>query len=86
MSNARNNFSVMFGRFPLNGKRGSSLKKKKLKYYCPISFRPVSYKIFLRLLYNSMLKFFTESDLMSHNLSEFTPSDTCTNQPLLIVH
>ena len=39
--------------------------KKKVKNYCPISLLPVSRKIFEKLLCDSMIKFFTESSLIS---------------------
>ena len=39
--------------------------KKELKNYRPISLLPVSSKIFERLLYDSMFKFFTENNLIS---------------------
>ena len=39
--------------------------KEELKNYRPISLLPVSSKIFERLLYDSMFKFFTENNLIS---------------------
>ena len=60
--------------------------KQELKNYSPISFLPVSSKIFERLLYGSMFKFFTENNLISLNQSDFKPGDSCVNQLLLIKH
>ena len=60
--------------------------KKKVKNYCPISLLPVSSKIFERLLYGSMFKFFTENSLISQNQSGFKSGDSCTNQLLSIMH
>ena len=57
-----------------------------LKNYRPISLLPVSGKIFERLLYDSMFKFFTENNLILQNRSGFKPGDSCTNQLLSITH
>ena len=60
--------------------------KQELKNYRPISLLPVSGKIFERLLHDSMFKFFTENNLISHDQSGFKPGDSCTNQLLSIMH
>ena len=60
--------------------------KQELKNYRPISLLPVSSKIFERLLYGSMFKFFTENNLISLNQSGFKPADSCVNQLLSITH
>ena len=60
--------------------------KQDLKDYRPISLLPVSDKIFERLLYDSVFKFFTENNLISQNQSGFKPGDFCTNQLLSITH
>ena len=57
-----------------------------LKNYRPISLLPGSGKIFERLLYDSMFKFFTENIWISQNQSGFKPGDSGTNQLLLITH
>ena len=67
----------------------SSKKKKnkqELKNYRPISLLPVSSKIFERLLYDSMFKFFTENNLISPNQSGFKPGGSCVNKILSITH
>ena len=80
------------GSSPQNGKRpmwflfSKKKNKKKEKNYYPISLLPVSSKIFERLLYGSMFKFFTENSLISQNQSGFKPGDSCTNQLLSIMH
>ena len=72
--------------------RGSCLQKKKknnkqeLKNYRPISLLPVSSKIFERLLYDGMFKFFTEKNLISLNQSGFKLGDSFVNQLLSITH
>ena len=76
------------GKFPSEWKKPmwllSSKKnnKQELKNYRPISLLPVSSKIFDRLLYDSMSKFFTENNLISLNQSGFKPGDSCVNQLL----
>ena len=60
--------------------------KQELKNYRPISSLPVSRKIFERLLYDSVFKFFTENNLISLNQSGFKPGDSCVNQLLSITH
>ena len=79
---------------PQNGKKPTwflpSKKKKnnkqELKNYRPISLLPVSSKIFERLLYDSMFKFFTEKNLISLNQSGFKLGDSFVNQLLSITH
>ena len=61
-------------------------KKQELKNYIPISFRPASGKIFERLLYNSMFRFFTTKRLIFHNQSGFKPGEKGTKQLLSITH
>ena len=60
--------------------------KQELKNYRSISLLPVSSKIFERLLYDSMFKFFTENSLISQNQSVLKLGDSCTNQLLSIMH
>ena len=79
------------GSSPQDGKSqcGSCLlknNKQEVKNYGPIYLLPVSSKIFERLLYDSMLTFFTENSLISQNQSGFKPGDSCTNQLLSITH
>ena len=79
------------GSSPQDGKSqcGSCLQKsnkQEVKNYRPIYLLPVSSKIFERLLYDSMLTFFTENSLISQNQSGFKPGDSCTNQLLSITH
>ena len=69
--------------------RGSCLQKntkQELKNYRPISLLLVSSKIFERLLYDSMFKFFTENSLISQNQSTFKPRHSYINQLLSITH
>ena len=43
-------------------------------------------KIFERLIFNKMFKFFIDNDLMSPNRSGFKPGGPCTNKILSITH
>ena len=61
-------------------------KQQQVKNYRPISWLPVSSKIFEGLLYDSMFKFFTENSLISQNQSGFKTGNSCTNQLLSVMH
>ena len=60
--------------------------KQTLKNYRPNSLLPVCGKIFEKLIFNKMLKFFLENDLILPNQSGFKPGDSCINQLLSITH
>ena len=60
--------------------------KQMLKNYRPISLLPTAGKVFERLLYDRMLEFFIENNLISKNQSGFRPVDSCINQFLSITH
>ena len=60
--------------------------KQLVKNYRPISLISTTGKIFERLLYNQMFKFFIKNDLISQNQSGFKPDDSCINQLLAIAH
>ena len=60
--------------------------KQILKNYPPISLLRVCGKIFEKLIFNEMFKFFIENDLISPNQSDFKPGDSCINQLLSITH
>ena len=80
------------GKFPSEWKKANVVpvfktsNKQELKNYRPISLLPVSSKIFERLLYDSMFKFFTENNLILLNQSGFKPGDSCVSQLLSITH
>ena len=60
--------------------------KQCLSNYCPVSLLPICVKIFERLIFNEMFKFFIENELISPDQSGFKPGDSCTNQLLAITH
>ena len=80
------------GKFPYELKKANMMSafqesnKRELKNYWLISLLPVSGKIFERLLYNSMFKFFTENSLIFYNQLGFKPGYLRTNQLLSITH
>ena len=82
----------MTGTFPNDWKKGIVVPvfkkgdKQILKNYRPISLLPVCGKIFEKLIFNKMFKFFIEKDLISPNQSGFKPGDSCINQILSITH
>ena len=80
------------GKFPLEWKKANIVPihkkgdKQPVKNYRPVSLLPICGKIFERLLYNEMLDFFLENDLISPKQSGFRPGDSCINQLLSINH
>ena len=77
--------------FHLNGKKRTwfqFIKKddKRLKNYRHISLVPICGKIFEKLIFNDMFKFFIENDLISPNQLGFKPGDSCINQLLAFTH
>ena len=61
-------------------------EKQNLKNYRPISLLTAAVKIFERILYNNMHRFFTENNLLSVTQSGFKPSDSCISQLLSITN
>ena len=80
------------GKFPSEWKKTSVVpvltknNKQELKNRRPISLLPLSCKIFERLLYYSMFKFFINNNLVLQNQSGFKPDKSCTNQFLSITY
>ena len=60
--------------------------KQTLKNYRPVSLLPICGKIFKRLIFNEMFKFFFDNKLITTNQFGFKPSDSCINQLLSITH
>ena len=54
--------------------------------YRPISLLPICSKIFERLIFNELFRFFIENNLISQHQSGFKPGDSCINQLLSITH
>ena len=60
--------------------------KQLVKNYPRISVLPMCYKIFERILYNSLFNFLNQNDIISPAQSGFKPGDSCINQMLSITH
>ena len=60
--------------------------KQTLENYRPLSLLRICVKIFKHLIYNNLLEFFIENNLISSNQAGFKPSDSCINQLLSITH
>ena len=54
--------------------------KQVLKNYRPILLLPIYGKVFERLIFNELLNFLLENNLISPNQSGFKPWDSCINQ------
>ena len=73
------------GSFPSEWTKGNVVlihkkdDKKCLKQYIPSSLLPICGKIFEKLIFNEMFKFFIENELISPNQSGFKPGDSCIN-------
>ena len=60
--------------------------KQLLQNYCPVSLIPVCSKIFERIVFNQMLEFLEENNLLCPHQSGFHSSDSCQSQLLSIAH
>ena len=60
--------------------------KQCLLNYRPVSLLPICGKIFEKLTFNEMFKFFNENNLISPKQSGFKPGDSCINQLISITH
>ena len=80
------------GKFPQEWKKANVVPvhkkndKQLVKNYRPISLLPICDKIFERILYNSLLNFLNQNDLISPAQSGFKSGDSCINQLLSITH
>ena len=80
------------GSFPSEWKKGNVVPihkkddKQCFKNYHPISLLPICGKIFEKLIFNEIFKFFIENKLISPYQSGFKPGDSCINQLLDITH
>ena len=80
------------GIFPDDWKKGNIVPifkkgdKQNIKNYRPVSLLPICRKIFERIIYDNMLKYFLDNNLISPKQSGFRPGDSCVNQLLSITH
>ena len=84
--------ALLTGVFPSEWKKGNIVPvhkksdKQNIKNYRPVSLLPICGKIFERLIFNEMFRFFISNNLISPNQSGFKPGDSCINQLLSITH
>ena len=80
------------GVFPDHWKKGNVIPvhKKDLKTmlinYRPISLLPIFAKIFEKIIFTSMFEYFIENELFTVCQTGFLPGNSCTLQPLSIIH
>ena len=86
------NQALLSGSFPCDWKKANIVRlhkkgdKQTLKNYRPVSLLPICGKIFERLIFNEMFRFFLDNKLISTNHSGFKPGDSCIDQLLSITH
>ena len=78
--------------FQITGKKGNIAPifkkgdKQNIESYRPVSLLPICSKIFERIIYDNMLKYFLDNNLITPKQSGFRPGDFCINQLLSITH
>ena len=60
--------------------------KQLLKNYRPVSLLPICGKVFERIIFNDLFKYFKENNLLSPHQSGFIPGDSCVQQLIAITH
>ena len=80
------------GVFPSDWKKGNitpvhkKSSKQILTNYRPISLLPIFGKIFEKLIYENLYRYFHNNKLLSDNQSGFRPGDSCVSQLIAITH
>ena len=76
----------------MTGKKGNLVPifkkgdKQNIKNYRTVSLLPICIKIFERVIYDNMLKYFLDNNLITPKQSGFRPGDSCINRFLSITH
>ena len=84
--------SLKCGIFPDDWKKGNIVPilkngyKQNIKNYCPVPLLPICSKISQRIIYDNMLKYLLDNNLISPKQSGFRSGDSCINQLLSITH
>ena len=84
--------AIKSGNFPDSWKKGNIIpvhkkeSKNLIKNYRPISLLPIFGKIFEKVIYNNLFKYFQENKFISDNQSGFRSGDSCTSQLIAITH
>ena len=80
------------GCFPSNWKKANVTPiykkgdKSILSNYRPISVLPICAKLFEKIIYKSLYKYFEDNNIFDINQSGFRSGDSCTNQLISITH
>ena len=83
---------LISGSFPSDWKKANIVpihkkgNKQTLKNYHPVSLLPIYGKIFGRIMFKEMFRFFLDNKLITTNQSGFKPGDSYINQLLSITH
>ena len=86
------NQALISGSFPSYWKKANIVpihkkgNKQTLKNFRPVSLLPICSKIFERLIFNEMFRFFRHNKLTTTNQSGFKLGGSCINQLLSIAH
>ena len=84
--------AIKSGHFPNSWKKGNIIpvhkkeSKNFVKNYRPISLLPIFGKIFEKVIFNNLFKYFDENRFLSVNQSGFRRGDSCVSQLLGITH
>ena len=84
--------SIKSGEFPDSWKKGNIIPvhkkecKNSLKNYRPISLLPIFGKIFEKIIYNNLFRYFDENNILTNKQSGFRNGDSCVSQLLAISH
>ena len=84
--------AITSGEFPDSWKKGNIIPVHKkenkglLKNYRPISLLPIFGKIFEKVIFNNLFRYFEENKFLSDKQSGFRNGDSCVSQLLAISH
>ena len=84
--------AIKSGHFPDSWKKGNIIpvhkreSKNLIKNNMPISLLPIFGKIFEKVIYNNLFKYFQENKFISDNQSGFRSGDSCTSQLIAITN
>ena len=86
------NTSLTSGTFPSAWKKANIIPihkkgdKMDIKNYRPISLLPICGKLFEKVIYNSLYKYYESNNILDVNQSGFRSGDSCINQLISITH
>ena len=84
--------AIKSNHFPDSWEKGNIIpvhkkeSKNLIKNYRPISRLPIFGKIFEKVIYNNLFKYFQVNKFLSDNQSSFRSGDSCTSQLIAITH